>query len=107
MATIEFIDNFNGGAKLNKLASHNYISSMQPPIFRKITIDKIHHPLLKIRKLNFMFCVWIKFILVISGNKWFKLKYHLDNFNAGNYKGILTFGGAWSNHIVATACTVI
>ena len=41
---------------------------------------------------------------VISGNKWFKLKYHLDNFNAGNYNGIITFGGAWSNHIVATAC---
>lgn len=41
---------------------------------------------------------------VISGNKWFKLKYHWVNFKAGKYKGILTFGGAWSNHIAATAC---
>lgn len=41
---------------------------------------------------------------VISGNKWFKLKYHFENFYSGNYKGILTFGGAWSNHIIATAC---
>ena len=40
---------------------------------------------------------------VISGNKWFKLKYYLqDAFN--NHKTtIATFGGAWSNHIAAVA----
>lgn len=40
---------------------------------------------------------------VISGNKWFKLKYHLQEALNQNKKGILTFGGAWSNHLVATA----
>lgn len=40
---------------------------------------------------------------VISGNKWFKLKYHLQEAQQQNKKGILTFGGAWSNHLVATA----
>ncbi|MDP4148696.1 MAG: pyridoxal-phosphate dependent enzyme [Bacteroidota bacterium] len=40
---------------------------------------------------------------VISGNKWFKLREHLQIACAGNYRHILTFGGAWSNHIVATA----
>lgn len=40
---------------------------------------------------------------VISGNKWFKLKYHLQEALKQNKKGILTFGGAWSNHLVATA----
>jgi 1-aminocyclopropane-1-carboxylate deaminase len=40
---------------------------------------------------------------VISGNKWFKLKYHLQEALQQNKKGILTFGGAWSNHLVATA----
>jgi 1-aminocyclopropane-1-carboxylate deaminase len=40
---------------------------------------------------------------VISGNKWFKLKYHLQQALQQNKKGILTFGGAWSNHLVATA----
>lgn len=39
----------------------------------------------------------------ISGNKWFKLRYYLDQAKSGKKKGILTFGGAWSNHIVATA----
>lgn len=40
---------------------------------------------------------------VISGNKWFKLKYHIQEAISQNKKGILTFGGAWSNHLVATA----
>src|SRR6266487_5419340 len=40
---------------------------------------------------------------VVSGNKWFKLKYHLQQALQQNKKGICTFGGAWSNHLVATA----
>jgi 1-aminocyclopropane-1-carboxylate deaminase len=42
---------------------------------------------------------------VISGNKWFKLRYYLDEAKHLNKKRIVTFGGAWSNHIVATAAT--
>lgn len=42
---------------------------------------------------------------VISGNKWFKLKEYLKEAIALNKKIILTFGGAYSNHIVATAAT--
>lgn len=40
---------------------------------------------------------------VVSGNKWFKLKYHLQEAIQQHKKGIITFGGAWSNHLVATA----
>ncbi|MES1221761.1 MAG: pyridoxal-phosphate dependent enzyme, partial [Bacteroidota bacterium] len=39
----------------------------------------------------------------ISGNKWFKLRYYLEEAEQLNKKTIVTFGGAWSNHIVATA----
>lgn len=39
----------------------------------------------------------------ISGNKWFKLKYNLQQAITEQKKGILTFGGAFSNHIAATA----
>lgn len=39
----------------------------------------------------------------ISGNKWFKLKYNLFEANKGDYDTLLTFGGAYSNHIYATA----
>ena len=40
---------------------------------------------------------------VVSGNKWFKLRYYLEEAKAQHKNGILTFGGAWSNHIIATA----
>jgi 1-aminocyclopropane-1-carboxylate deaminase len=40
----------------------------------------------------------------ISGNKWFKLKYALAAAKAQGCNRIVTFGGAYSNHIVATAC---
>lgn len=39
----------------------------------------------------------------VSGNKWWKLKYNLLEAIAGGHKTILTFGGAYSNHIYATA----
>lgn len=39
---------------------------------------------------------------VVSGNKWFKLKYYLTEAHR-QQKTVLTFGGAFSNHIVATA----
>lgn len=39
----------------------------------------------------------------ISGNKWFKLKHNLAEAKKQNKDTILTFGGAFSNHIHATA----
>jgi 1-aminocyclopropane-1-carboxylate deaminase len=39
----------------------------------------------------------------ISGNKWFKLKYNLEEAKKQGLDTILTFGGAFSNHIHATA----
>lgn len=40
---------------------------------------------------------------VVSGNKWFKLKYYLQQAIADNAKAVATFGGAFSNHIIAAA----
>lgn len=39
----------------------------------------------------------------VSGNKWFKLKEYLTQVKAQGKKTILTFGGAFSNHIIASA----
>lgn len=39
----------------------------------------------------------------ISGNKYFKLKYNILEAKSQGYDTILTFGGAFSNHIYATA----
>ncbi|MBX2932342.1 MAG: pyridoxal-phosphate dependent enzyme [Chitinophagaceae bacterium] len=40
---------------------------------------------------------------IISGNKWFKLKYYIEDCKQQQRKTIATFGGTYSNHIVATA----
>lgn len=39
----------------------------------------------------------------ISGNKFYKLKYNLIEAQRLGFKRVLTFGGAYSNHIAATA----
>ncbi len=40
---------------------------------------------------------------VVSGNKWFKLKYYLQQAVEEKYASVATFGGAFSNHILAAA----
>src|SRR5690606_18938862 len=40
----------------------------------------------------------------ISGNKWRKLKYVLHSAITKGKTHLVTFGGAWSNHLLATAC---
>jgi 1-aminocyclopropane-1-carboxylate deaminase len=40
---------------------------------------------------------------LVSGNKWWKLKYNLEEARRLGYHKLLTFGGAYSNHIYAVA----
>src|ERR1700677_3763009 len=40
---------------------------------------------------------------VVSGNKWYKLRLNMDYAKNNFYKTIVTSGGGYSNHLVATA----
>jgi 1-aminocyclopropane-1-carboxylate deaminase/D-cysteine desulfhydrase-like pyridoxal-dependent ACC family enzyme len=40
---------------------------------------------------------------IISGNKWRKLKNYLQTFSFNTHSGLLSFGGAYSNHLYALA----
>lgn len=40
---------------------------------------------------------------VVSGNKWYKLKHNIQYASDNAYTSILTFGGAYSNHLIAAA----
>lgn len=40
---------------------------------------------------------------IVSGNKWRKLKFNVELCQARKNEGVLTFGGAFSNHLIATA----
>ena len=39
----------------------------------------------------------------VQGNKWHKLKYNLDYAKEKGFETIISFGGAYSNHIAALA----
>lgn len=66
-------------------------------------LQQIHDKLLKEKGVE----LWLKRDDLIhpevSGNKWRKLKYNLQEARTGNHDTLLTFGGAYSNHIYAIA----
>ena len=69
----------------------------------KIKTQEIYSSILKEKEIK----LFIKRIDQLNennfGNKWFKLKYNLIRAKAKGAETILTFGGAYSNHIAATA----
>jgi 1-aminocyclopropane-1-carboxylate deaminase len=76
---------------------------MQPLSFESITVDEVDLPQLKEKNTRLAVLRLDKIHPVISGNKWFKLKYYLAAAKVEGKDHIITFGGAYSNHIVATA----
>ena len=69
----------------------------------KITLDKINSSILKDKNAEFFVLRLDKIHSIVSGNKWFKLKFYLEDAKSQNKTTLVTMGGAWSNHIVATA----
>ena len=76
---------------------------MQEINLNNITIDKLSLPFLIEKSLEADVLRLDKIHPVISGNKWFKLRYYLEEAKVQDKKTIVTYGGAWSNHILATA----
>lgn len=68
-----------------------------------ITFDELNSPLLQQKNIQLTVARLDKIHPIVSGNKLFKLHYFLEEYAAGGYTMIRTFGGAYSNHLVATA----
>ena len=66
-------------------------------------LQKLEHPLLKQR--GVMLYVKRDDLIheEVSGNKWRKLKYNVAEMQRQGFTKLVTFGGAYSNHIAATA----
>ncbi|CAN5834510.1 pyridoxal-phosphate dependent enzyme [soil metagenome] len=66
-------------------------------------LQLLHDPLLREKEVQ----VWVKrddlLHPSISGNKWRKLKYNLREARRQGHGTLLTFGGAYSNHLAAVA----
>ena len=69
----------------------------------KIESQEISSPLLKEKDIRLFVKRLDKVHPFISGNKWFKLKYNLVEAKKLGHDTLLTFGGAYSNHISSTA----
>jgi len=66
-------------------------------------ITSIEHPLLTEKKIQLFIKRDELIHPVIQGNKWRKLKYNLIAAQKNNNQSILSFGGAYSNHLHALA----
>lgn len=66
--------------------------------------QKIDHPLYNSHQIEVSFKRDDMIHPYISGNKWRKLKYNLEELKKQKKTRLVTFGGAWSNHLLATAC---
>jgi 1-aminocyclopropane-1-carboxylate deaminase len=66
----------------------------------------LEHALLQQHRIQLWICQLDLPLAAVSGNKCLKLKHHLLSAQAQQKTGILTFGGAFSNHLyaVAAAC---
>lgn len=76
---------------------------MQELAFQNITTDHIADPLFAEKEIELSVLRLDKIHPVVSGNKWFKLQFYLQEAKSLQKKTIVTFGGSWSNHIVAAA----
>lgn len=69
----------------------------------KVFIQHLPHPTLASRQIE-LYVLRLDLIHpVVSGNKWFKLQIPLQKAIDAKTDTIATFGGAYSNHIIATA----
>jgi 1-aminocyclopropane-1-carboxylate deaminase len=71
--------------------------------FNNPPLQVINHPLLKKKNIHLQVLRLDLIHPYISGNKWFKLKHNLLEAKKQNHDTLLTFGGAFSNHIYAAA----
>jgi 1-aminocyclopropane-1-carboxylate deaminase len=68
-------------------------------------VQQIFHPILEQKELQLFMKRDDLIHPLISGNKWRKLKYLLEKAKTENKTHLVSFGGAYSNHLLATAAT--
>jgi len=73
------------------------------PLLENICLDSWIDPLFQYEGLEVEVLRLDKIHPEISGNKWFKLKYYLEEARFAGKKKLISFGGAYSNHLLALA----
>lgn len=70
---------------------------------KSIPCELLSHPLLDQKQVALQVLRLDQVHSEVSGNKFYKLQYNLQQALSQNHRQVLTFGGAYSNHIYATA----
>ena len=83
--------------------SRNFDKSLRMLDSQPIPLQHLTHPFLEEKGVRLVVLRLDKVHPEVSGNKFFKLKYNLAEAKNHGEKTILTFGGAFSNHVYATA----
>ena len=83
--------------------SRNFVKIVLMLLPQSISCDLLRHPLLDQRQVEVQVLRLDQVHLEVSGNKFYKLQYTLQEALRQNHRQVLTFGGAYSNHIYATA----
>ncbi|HMJ47502.1 MAG TPA: pyridoxal-phosphate dependent enzyme, partial [Ferruginibacter sp.] len=73
------------------------------PDYNNIVFERLQATLLDEKSIRLTIARLDKIHPVLSGNKIFKLYYFIQEALASSHKTVCTFGGAYSNHLVATA----
>ena len=80
------------------------MSAAIPPLrFQDIAVESIRLPGTEGQQVRTDLLRLDRIHPLISGNKWFKLEPYLQQATSDGKKRIITYGGAWSNHLLATA----
>jgi 1-aminocyclopropane-1-carboxylate deaminase len=86
-------------AKINKFAARFIMEFLSAPVIRVQSLKNLYQPqgvevaVLRLDEVH----------PLVSGNKWFKLQGYIKQAREEHKTALLTFGGAFSNHILATA----
>lgn len=75
------------------------------PDLTKISLDPWDHRVFRQNELRADVLRLDKIHTEISGNKWFKLKYYLEKARQTDKSTLVSFGGFYSNHLLALAAT--
>lgn len=73
------------------------------PDLKNISIDPWDHLIFRQNELRVDILRLDKIHSEISGNKWFKLKYYFEKAKREHKNTLISFGGAYSNHLLALA----
>jgi 1-aminocyclopropane-1-carboxylate deaminase/D-cysteine desulfhydrase-like pyridoxal-dependent ACC family enzyme len=83
---------------------HSLTDDLIPGVqFKEPSISELKDPHYESKKVKVSMLRLDEIHPVISGNKLFKLYYFLEEAKQSPHKTIITFGGAFSNHLAATA----